>query len=221
MAVCAASVTAQQYCGEGSVAHAVQVTFAGCGDVPDNVSVYIGSNIGELLPLVKAPSGYWEADRENFAPLNLRLCSPECSGKIGCAGFREMVAIDRGPHHRVCAARYIIHCTEAVWKLHVETEPGRFFVAYKRLTPGGTAPQQQVTKRTPFDLCDLGYKEKVELQLQGTVSITLKAIDVGLFERGQTIKVSRDELARGLQRPLSPEERKRLPEFVTLTIIDR
>ena len=57
----AISVTAQQYCAADSVAQAVQVKFADCGDVPDNVSVYIRDNIGPTLPLTKASSGIGRA----------------------------------------------------------------------------------------------------------------------------------------------------------------
>jgi hypothetical protein len=221
VAACATSVTAQ-HCGDGAVAHAVQVKFADCGDVPDDVSVYIGSNIGELLPLTKSPSGYWEADYVTFEPTMLALCLHTCSNsKSGCARFREMVAIDRGSHHGVCAARYVIRCTEPVWKLHVETEPetGGWIIVYKRLrrTPGTTAA------RPPFDLCDLAYDEQVEFQLQGIPTpILLKLIYVDLFERGQTIEVNRDELARGLQtalkRTLSAKERDLLPKLVTFKV---
>lgn len=160
------SVTAQQYCGDGSYAHAVQVQFDECGAVPDNVSVYISNYDDPLLLLSKAPSGYWEADTKTFDPRNnVKLCSPACSSAYGCAPVPKMIAINRGSHVGMCAARYVIHCTEPVWKLHVETGPGRWYVFYKRLrqTPGAT--EQEGGKMTPFDLCDLAYDEQVELQL--------------------------------------------------------
>ena len=81
---------------------------------------------------------------------------------------------------------------------------------------------------TPFDLCDLAYDEHVELQLKVIeVYVPVKTIYAGLFQRGQTIEVNRDELARRLQtarktkRALSAEERNHLPNRVTFKIIDR
>jgi len=224
VAAWATSVTAQ-YCGDDSVALAVQVKFADCRDVPDNASVYIGNNIGQLLPLTKAPSGYWEADWK-FEPAKLTLCSHTCSSASGCARFSKTVAIDRGPLRGVCAARYVIRCTEQAWNLHVNTEPPRL-VDYKRLkqNPGGRATLQQGSKRTPFNLCDLAYDEHVEFQLKGiAVSIPLTSVDVGSFKRG-TIYVNHDELARGLlqterdtKRAFSAEERDLLPNLVTFNI---
>src|SRR5258706_3606808 len=133
MAVWVTSVTAQQYCGADSAAQAVQVKFADCGDVPDNASVYIGDNIGELLPLTKAASGYWEADGK-FEPAKLKLCSHTCRSASGCARFSKTVAINRGSKE-VCAARTVIQCTEQAWNLHVNTEPSSRLVDYKRLKP--------------------------------------------------------------------------------------
>src|SRR5947199_3900985 len=112
----ASSVTAQQYCGEGSAAQAVQVKFVDCGDVPENASVYIDNNIGELLPLTKAPSGYWEADGK-FDPAKQKLCSHTCRSKGGCAQLMlKTVAINRGSK-QVCAARTVIQCNEQAWNL--------------------------------------------------------------------------------------------------------
>jgi hypothetical protein len=222
---CATSVTAQ-YCGDGSVAHAVQVKFADCGDMNDNVSVYIGSNSGSLLPLTRLPTGYWEADMPTFEPSTQTLCSHTCRGVGGCARFSEMVAV--GPR-RVCAARYVIRCTESVWKLHVETEPG-WYLVYKRLkqTPDQTEQQRiPVPHPTPYDLCDLAYDEQVEpiLQLRWiAVSIPLKPIDVRSFQRGPTVDVNRDDLAReyqavlGTKRLLSAGELELLPKRITFKL---
>lgn len=233
VAACATSVPAQEYCGEDSVAHAVQVTFAGCGDLPDNVSVYEGDRIGPLLPLTKAPSGYWEADKKGFEPARLALCSPDCSKGNGCALPSQTLAIERGGR-RVCAARYVIPCNEQVWKIHVETEPGRWFLSYTILkrAPGTPAPSKHRGGITPFDLCNLAPDEQIVavLQFQGmntVVSIPLKPIHLGLFQRGHTVDVHRDELARGVQtalrirHPLSVEERERLPKLVTFKLLDR
>lgn len=232
VAACAASVSAQEYCGDGSVAHAVQVTFAGCGDMPDNVSVHEGEG-GELLPLMRNPtSGYWEADRKTFEPPHLKLCAPDCSRAYGCARPTQTLAIDRGTR-RVCAGRYVIRCTQQVWRVHVDTGSGRRWFLYKILkrTPGATEKPKQGGKRAPFDLCKLAEGDQIEivLQVQGidsVVAIPLKPIHLGLFERAQTVQVNRDELARGFQtatgikRALSVEERERLPNVVTFKLID-
>jgi hypothetical protein len=225
------SISAQQYCGEGSVAHAVQVKFARCGEVPDNVSVYEGEDRNHLLALTKALSGYWEADTENLDPAKLKLCSPECtsSSSKGCAPLAGIFAIEREPHHRVCAARYVIDCTEPVWKLHVEIKPkGLWVIVYKR-TRGSAdrkAEPEQGGKTAPFDFCDLAYDERVELHLQGTVgTIPLATIYRNSFERGETIELNREELVRRLQtlrgtkHALSPDERDRIPTLIRFKII--
>jgi hypothetical protein len=231
LAVCATSATGQQYCGETSLAHAVQVTFAGCGDVSDNISVYEGESAeGALLPLVKASSGYWEADRKSFDPVHLTLCSPDrdCHAGKGCARSSQTLAIDRGSH-RVCAARYVIPCKEKVWKIHVDTEPGRWLLVYK--TQSVTEKPQQGGKLTPFDLCNLAYDELVEPALQfpgsnGNISIPLKPIHIGSFGHGQTVNISREELVRELKaalrikQPLPAAMRDSLPKLVTFKLID-
>jgi hypothetical protein len=226
VAACGTSVRAQ-VC-DGAVARAVQVKFADCGEVPDNVSVYIGSNVGALLPLTKASNGYWETDKSTFEPVDLTLCSHTCRSLGGCAGFSETVEIERG-RRLVCAARYLISCNKSVWKLHVETEPG-WVLVYKRLKRTSGATEQEpipktalahkplkrtaaATKQepipephpTPYDLCDLDYDEQVEpiLQLRWfAVAIPLKVIDVSSFGRGATVDVNRDDLARGYQAAL-------------------
>jgi hypothetical protein len=228
VAAWATSVTAQQYCGPYSVAQAVQVKFADCGDVPDNVSVYIDDTGGKLLPLTKAPSGYWEGDKK-FEPAKQTLCSHTCGSASGCARFSRTVAIDRGQSFPVCAARYVIRCAEQAWNLHVDSEPG-WLVNYKSLrqTRGGTKTLQEGARMTPFNLCDLAHDEHVELQLKVIeVYVPVKTIYAGLFHRGQTIEVNRDELvrrlqaARGTKRARPAEERKHLPDLVTFKIIDR
>ena len=212
-----------QYCDD-AVAQAVQVKFADCGHVPDDVSVYMDDKRGSLLALTKAPSGYWEADKKVFEPTGLTLCSHTCGPLWGCAGSSETVPIERGLR-RVCAARYEIRCTEQVWNLHVDTEPGRLII-YKRLrqTRDGLAIQQQGANMTPFQFCDLAYDEHVELQLQGiAVTIPLKSISVGSLGRGTTY-VNHDDLARQLQtarrtkKVLSAEENDLLPNLVTFKI---
>lgn len=233
MVACATSVAAQQYCGDGCVAHAVQVAFAGCGDLPDNVSVHEGTPDGPLLPLVKAPGGYWEADKKSFEPLRLKLCTPDCSNGKGCASASETLAIERGPR-RVCAARYLIVCNEQAWKIHVETEPGRWFLSYKAVkrTPDAGAKPRRGGGITPFDLCNLTPDEQVETVLQfqrinTVISIPLKPIHLGLFQLGDTVDVDRDEIVRALQtalgirHPLSVKERESLPKLVTFKLMDR
>lgn len=228
VAACTTSVSAQ-VC-EGSVAHAVQVMFADCGNVPDNVSVYIGNNSGSPLALSKALSAYWEADKKTFEPADVTLCSHTCSSTFGCARFSETVAINRGDR-RVCAARYVIQCTEQVWNLRVETDPGRRFVTYKRLGQNrGAMPGLPRGSMTPLELCDLALDEQVEIVLKvqgsaGDVLIPLKPISVGSFVRGTRVDVNRDELARRLQTALrvstlTDEGRELLPKLVTFKLIE-
>jgi hypothetical protein len=223
--VCATSAWAQSC--EGSLARAVQVTFADCGEVHDSVSVCIGSNSGALLPLSKAPSGYWEADNKTFDPKELTLCSFACNSAGGCARPSETVWIDRG-RLRVCAARYVIRCTDPVWRLHVDFEPGPWIVVYKRLKRASAATEagtrSPAMKSAPFDVCNLASDEEIEpvVQLQGIpISIPLQPILMGSFGRASTVNVNRDELARryqaalGTKRTLSPQDLDVLPKVVT------
>jgi hypothetical protein len=206
-----------------SVAHAVQVAFADCGDVPDNVSVHLDNNVGELLPLTKSPRGYWEADKSAFKPAKLTLCAHTCSATSGCARLSETVEIDRGTGP-VCAARYVIRCTEQMWTLHVDTVPARWLV-YKRLkrTNGVMTTPEQGGKWPPFDICDLAYDEQVELAFKEIdISIPLKPISAESLEHGTAVVRSRDELAREIQialkHALSDRELQLLPMRVTFTL---
>jgi hypothetical protein len=209
----------------------VQVTFAGCGEIPDNISVYEDESAeGPPLLWVKASSGYWEADRKSFDPAHLALCLPDrdCHAGKGCALPSQTLAIDRASH-RVCAARYVIPCKPQVWKLHVDTEPGRWLLVYT--TQSVTEKPQHGGKLTPFDLCNLVYDEQVEPALQfpgsnGNISIRLKPIHIGSFGHGQTVEINREELVRELKaalrikQPLPAEMRESLPKLITFKLID-
>lgn len=220
---------AAQTCA-GGVAQAVQVKFIGCGQLPDEVVVHEGDSSGSALALTKAANGYWEADRKTFDPGRLRLCSA-CSSPSGCAFSSEVARIDRNGK-RPCAARYFIECNEPVWKLNVETKPGRTILHLRRLkltsdrTPKPAAATPPATPRffTPVELCDLALDEMVEpkLELAGiSVPIPLRPITVASFQKGPVVEISRSELARGLKdvlgskRVLSDEERELLPRVVT------